>query len=348
MPLGERRLARTKRLIKVYLQYHRALGRRRIRLAAQLRQQLAHARLEHVPRHYYSPSLPLLAPFHAPTLEAADHENDFTSDTGSSSSESLLTTSSDFDTSSESSMNLPPGEDVDAGAAGYDSENGWDADDEDSELDEDCGDEVRRGSLGIWVLKEIEDMYAHRYEMPRDHLPKGPAFLRHVLTVWKDLRPDHFRQELRVSPATFDKILHKISNHPIFFNNSNNPQMSVEDQLAITLYRLGHDGNAASLQSIANWAGVGKGTVTLCTQRVMVSVLHPDFMHEAVRFPTKAEKDEAKAWVSAHSCRAWHHGWCLVDGTLVPLAEQPHWFGESYFDRKCNYSLNIQVCHPVV
>ena len=34
-----------------------------------------------------------------------------------------------------------------------------------------------------------------------------------------------------------------------------------------------------------------------------------------------------------------------MDGTLVPLSKRPTWFGESYFDRKCNYSLNIQVCH---
>jgi hypothetical protein len=122
--------------------------------------------------------------------------------------------------------------------------------------------------------------------------------------------------------------------------------MPVEDQLAIALYRFGHDGNAASLQSVANWAGIGKGTVMLCTQRVMVAILQPSFMQEAVRFPTVDEKNKAKAWVAAHSCRAWRHGWCMVDGTLIPLAERPHWFGESYFDRKCNYSLNIQV-HPM-
>ena len=35
-----------------------------------------------------------------------------------------------------------------------------------------------------------------------------------------------------------------------------------------------------------------------------------------------------------------------VDGvlwTLVPFSNHPYWYGESYFDWKCNYSLNIQV-----
>jgi hypothetical protein len=134
----------------------------------------------------------------------------------------------------------------------------------------------------------------------------------------------------------------------VFFNNSNQPQLPVEIQLAILLYRFGHDGNAASLQSVANWAGVGKGTVMLCTRRVMMAILDRDFMKEAVRFPTAAEKAEAKSWVELHSCKAWRHGWCFVDGTLIPLAERPFWFGESYFDRKCNYSLNLQVCHGVL
>lgn len=34
----------------------------------------------------------------------------------------------------------------------------------------------------------------------------------------------------------------------------------------------------------------------------------------------------------------------MVHGTLVPLAKQLFWYGESYFNCKCNYSLNIQVC----
>jgi hypothetical protein len=72
-------------------------------------------------------------------------------------------------------------------------------------------------------------------------------------------------------------------------------------------------------------------------------VLRPSFMSNAVQFPTAEEKKKAKAWVEAHSCYAWRHGWCLVDGTLVLLSKRPTWFGESYFDRKCNYSLNVQV-----
>ncbi|KAJ7667217.1 hypothetical protein B0H17DRAFT_1162439 [Mycena rosella] len=146
--------------------------------------------------------------------------------------------------------------------------------------------------------------------------------------------PDHFRQNLRVSPLTFDALAAALEMDPVFANNSNHPQLPVE---------FGHDGNAASIQAVANWAGLGKGTVHLITRRVMTAVLRPGFMQTAVRMPTPAEKEKAKQWVQNKSCRAWRDGWCFVDGTLVPLDERPNWYGESYFDRKCNYSLNIQV-----
>jgi hypothetical protein len=143
--------------------------------------------------------------------------------------------------------------------------------------------------------------------------------------------------------VTFDALVARLEHDPVFFNNSNHPQLAVELQLAVALYRFGHDGNAASLQSVANWAGLGKGTVHLCTRRVMTAVLRPSFMQQSVRMPTPAEKERAKRWVHDHSCKSWRNGWCFVDGTLVPLDERPTWYGPSYFDRKCNYSLNIQV-----
>jgi hypothetical protein len=120
--------------------------------------------------------------------------------------------------------------------------------------------------------------------------------------------------------------------------------MPIEEQLAITLYCFGHDGNAAGLQATANWAGVAKGTVTLVACRVMTALLRPEFMQSVVRWPTDQEKEDAKLWVEQHSCHAWRNGWCFVDGTLVPLANRPPWYGESHYDRKSRYCLNFQVC----
>lgn len=129
--------------------------------------------------------------------------------------------------------------------------------------------------------------------------------------------------------------------NPIFFNNAKNSQAPVNEQLAITMFRLGHNGNATSVEAVAQWAGVSAGTVVNCTRRVMVAFLA---LHDsAIRWPSEDEKEESKQWVEEASCYAWRDGYCMVDGTLVVLFQKPGHHGEAYFDRKSNYSLNIQV-----
>ncbi|KAJ7164565.1 hypothetical protein C8R43DRAFT_878816 [Mycena crocata] len=164
-----------------------------------------------------------------------------------------------------------------------------------------------------------------------------------VLVEFKEDDPKRFRRNLRVSPETFDALVTCIETHPIFSNNSHHPQTPAYIQLAIALFRFGHDGNAASVESIAQWAGVSVGLVVKSTQHIIVAFLS---LHDSViRWPTEDEKDEAKAWVESVSCEDWAGGFCMVDGTLVPLFENPGHHGEVYFDRKSNYSLNVQVCN---
>ncbi|EIN09276.1 hypothetical protein PUNSTDRAFT_44660 [Punctularia strigosozonata HHB-11173 SS5] len=131
-------------------------------------------------------------------------------------------------------------------------------------------------TLSAHILHAIEDMYRHRYTVPCQRLARGPSRLVFTLTELKHNQPQHFRQELRINPTTFDLLVSSIENDVVFSNNSQNAQIPVEIQVAITLWRLGHNGNAASLQSAASWAGVGKGTVSLCTKRVMAALLQPE------------------------------------------------------------------------
>jgi hypothetical protein len=226
------------------------------------------------------------------------------------------------------------------------------ADDDEDSLDDDLvwdEDQLRAlmdnsdEHLAERALAALRELYAHRYNEPRDELPGPPGQMKHLLEVTKHARPDHFRQDMRVTPRTFDKLVDKLVDDPVFTNNSRNAQMPVEEQVAIILYRFGKSGNAAGLQPVANWAGVGKGTVVKVTHRVLMAMLRHGFLSLQVRLPTEEEKEEAKAYVEEASCKAWRGGWCFVDGTLVPLFDRPHWYHESYFDRKSNYSLNIQV-----
>ena len=230
------------------------------------------------------------------------------------------------------------------------SEGASDADDEmsgqeENQFEDMLGHTEHWQRLSHWVQAEVRNTYANCYEASREHIPRveGESQLHHLLTTLKHKCPDEFRADLCVTPSTFDALLNKIFDDPIFTNNSSNPQLPVDIQLSITLYRFGHDGNASGLRSTSKWAGVGKGTVHDCTRHVMTAILQPQFMKSVVRWPTEAEKEEAKMWIEKHSCKAWRNGWLMVDGTLVPLIGQPTWYGESYFDRKCRYSLNIQA-----
>jgi hypothetical protein len=57
----------------------------------------------------------------------------------------------------------------------------------------------------------------------------------HLLPEWAILSPEKFRRKLRVDPQVFDKLTERIQleGHPIFYNNSNNPQLPVAVQLAL-------------------------------------------------------------------------------------------------------------------
>jgi hypothetical protein len=166
-----------------------------------------------------------------------------------------------------------------------------------------------------------------------------------VLNTLKSRWPsdNRFREQLRITPYTFDALVLRIQNDPVFLNNSHCEQIPVPQQLALTLYRLGHDGNGANMRQVSAWSGFGHGTISLVTNRVIEALLRQDLIAESVRWPTDDEKEEASAWVEEHSCKAWRLGQYLVDGTNPNFPWRPYWYGESYYDRKGRYSMNTQV-----
>jgi hypothetical protein len=162
-----------------------------------------------------------------------------------------------------------------------------------------------------------------------------------ILVLYKEDDHKRFRQNLRVNPETFDALIKRIEGDPIFVSDGPQDQMPLDEQLAITLFRFGHHGNAASVEAIAQWAGTSAGMVVNATRRMITAFLT---LHDTViRWPSAREKEDAKEWVEAATCVAWRNGYIFVDGTLVPLADKPGYHGEAYFDRKSNYSLNVQV-----
>ncbi|EGN95055.1 hypothetical protein SERLA73DRAFT_61088, partial [Serpula lacrymans var. lacrymans S7.3] len=181
-------------------------------------------------------------------------------------------------------------------------------------------------------------------EETRVSFPKAPAFQQPQLGLLEWARHNntrHFSRKLRVLPATFDAIMTLIENHPIFHNESNNPQYAVSLQLAIFLVRAGHYGNAVSCDDVAEWAGVSAGTVALLTKQVVVALIS---LHDMVMCkPTNEEKIKAKAYAGSKVCPSWQNGWLSVDGTTFLLFQKPSHFGEAWYDRSSNYSLNAQI-----
>ncbi|KIM50592.1 hypothetical protein SCLCIDRAFT_145082 [Scleroderma citrinum Foug A] len=91
----------------------------------------------------------------------------------------------------------------------------------------------------------------------------------------------NFCHKLQVHPDVFTSLVKRIQDHPIFSNNSNNPQLPVSVQLAIFLNGVGHYGNGATTEDVAEWAGVSVGMIYNCYRRVMITLLqlHDNIIH---------------------------------------------------------------------
>lgn len=164
----------------------------------------------------------------------------------------------------------------------------------------------------------------------------------HLLDKWRAENLSQFWKKVHVDPDTFDGLLQKIVDHPVFYNNSNVPQAPVTVQLAIFLNRAGHYGNSASPEDIGQWAGVSPGSVNNATNRVIIALL--SLHDEAVHLPNTEEKETAKDWVGAQACPEWRDGYLLVDGTKLAVFQRPGLHGDAWFDKNKDYSLDCQVC----
>jgi hypothetical protein len=98
----------------------------------------------------------------------------------------------------------------------------------------------------------------------------------------------------------FHIILHLIKNNQVFQNNAQSAQTPVEYQLVVTLYCMGRYGNAASLEDIAQDAGIAKSTVKLFTKRCfdVIEDLHDMFLQPV----TEEEKEWEKQWIDGQVC----------------------------------------------
>ena len=93
------------------------------------------------------------------------------------------------------------------------------------------------------------------------HLVNKCSQLDLILIDFKFHDPKHFQHNLQVSASTFDSLLEMIETHPVFLNDTYTSQSPVNRQLAVAMFWFGHNGNAASVEAVAQWAGVSAGTI---------------------------------------------------------------------------------------
>ena len=163
--------------------------------------------------------------------------------------------SSDFDTNFDTDdMDITPPSPLTPNLSSQFS-NGSDDSDDDSDDITACYDRLQDTITAL--RDEVER--ARVLHKPNEPPPRAPQL--HILVHHEEHRPHLFRQKLRVDPLIFDDILDQISDHHIFHNRSNNPQLPISIQLAIFLNRAGHYGNVISVQDVAQWAGISVGSV---------------------------------------------------------------------------------------
>lgn len=242
------------------------------------------------------------------------------------------------------SMQPPRPESSSSASVNYDDESSSSSDDENLLGSSDEDDEPHNlFGPAVTTLKTIPVLHSQRYLRAKSTIQKDSTQLNLVLRDYRANHPRLFRKYLRITPHTFDALVELLRDNEVFHNNSRNPQAPVEKQLAVALYRFGHFGNAAGIEEVGLWAGVSYGFVDQCTRRVLMAVTSEEVKAACVHWPSEDEIEAARSEVERMSCKGWRNGWCMVDGTLVPLYSRPHHFGTTWFDRKSNYSMNVQV-----
>jgi len=211
----------------------------------------------------------------------------------------------------------------------------------------DAPDDIDAEALTAQLIQDLQILNKitnTRYLRARNRLPKAGNL--HLAFTYAQNPSDYIRftNMLRISPHVFHVLLSLIEDHQVFFNNSNVPQTPIEIQLAVTLFRMGRFGNAASLEDIARNCGISEGSVEKFTNRCFdaIEALHDTF----VRLLTTEEKLQEKQWMVHHLGfnGLWKEGWIMYDGTIVVLYSKPGLNGDAYYTRKGNYGLNAQVC----
>jgi len=182
----------------------------------------------------------------------------------------------------------------------------------------------------------LHQMHTQRYlQRERGGVPKTDAWFK---WVFYSASEKQFRTAFRVNRSTFQalKSVLLVRARAAFCRRRGGSQLSLDLQLAVTLFRVGHYGNACSVDAVADLFGVSVGGVIKSTRRVVKALAGVAPQH--IRWPNT----QRRAGLSMYAAEKFGFDGCIgaTDGTTFPLAYQPALHPWAYYDRKQRYSLN--------
>jgi len=186
----------------------------------------------------------------------------------------------------------------------------------------------------------LHKMHTRRYlQHERGGVPKTNAWFK---WVFYSASEKQFRTAFRVNRSPFQalKRVLLVRARAAFGRRRGGSQLSLDLQLAIiTLFRVGHYGNACSVDAVADLFGVSVGGVIKSTRRVVRELAGVAPQH--IRWPNT----ERRAGLSMYVAEKFGFDGCIgaTGGTTFPLAYQPALDPWAYYDRKQRYSLNMLI-----
>lgn len=185
------------------------------------------------------------------------------------------------------------------------------------------------------LLELYAMMESTRYFVTKTCTSKSKDF---ILNYFHHLPPLIFRQMTRMDKPSFFALADLIEDHPVFRTPTANDQAPVVWQLAVTLDRLGHEGNGSCFNRLIPTWGVSVGSLNNFTKRCFFAL--EAALKGQLRWPGRAERQTI---AQEFALKGFPGCVGLIDGTLVPLSQRPKEDGECYYSRKCRYHVNVQI-----
>src|SRR6266542_3621562 len=183
------------------------------------------------------------------------------------------------------------------------------------------------------VMLGLTSLLGTRYLEQRNYnVAKSKDWYHNILPKYDDNR---FKIVMRMDSVNFQYLVSMLNTHPIFQNNSNNLQASVELQLAIFLRRIG---SKETIFEICSRFGIAEGTVYLYCKRIMIAI--SSLKKTLIKWPTNEIKQDTHEGFK--NIGGMENVIGAIDGCHIILANAPLKQPETYWNRKKKYSIQLQ------